>query len=95
MNIKMDELGDPLTRRRIETGWEVTMQVSLCQQFGFIDDPDHQFGNRTVWTRTPTQNDCLEPLLPLQIFIQWNLQWVIKTVLQLATVGWGRVRSVA
>jgi len=34
-------------------------------QFRCIDDPDRQFGNGSVWTRTPTQGDGPEPLLTL------------------------------
>jgi hypothetical protein len=34
-------------------------------QFGFIDDPDRQFGNGSVWTRTQTRSDGPEPLLTL------------------------------
>jgi hypothetical protein len=50
----MDPLGDPLTTRPIQTGWECTMQLYLWGQFGFIVDPDGQFGNGLVWTRTQT-----------------------------------------
>jgi hypothetical protein len=50
----MDPLGDPLTTRPILTGWEFTMELYLSGQFGFIDDPDRQFGNGSVWTRTRT-----------------------------------------
>ena len=32
-------------------------------QFGFIDDPDRQFGNGSLWTQTQTQGDGPEPLL--------------------------------
>jgi len=34
-------------------------------QFGFIDDPDRQFGNSSVSTRTRTRSDSPEPLLTL------------------------------
>ena len=34
-------------------------------QFGFIDDPDRQFRNGSVWTRTRTRSDGPEPLLTL------------------------------
>jgi hypothetical protein len=50
----MDPLGDPLTTRSIQTGWEFTMESYLSGQFGFIDDPDRQFGNGSGWTRTRT-----------------------------------------
>jgi hypothetical protein len=31
----------------------------------FIDNPDHQFGNGSVWTQTRTQSAGPEPLLTL------------------------------
>jgi len=34
-------------------------------QFEFIDDPDRQFGNCSVWTRTRTRIDGPDPLLTL------------------------------
>jgi len=37
-------------------------------QFGFIDDPDCQFANGSVWTRTRTRSHCPEPLLTLDIY---------------------------
>jgi hypothetical protein len=36
-------------------------------QFGFVDDPDRQFGNCSVWTRTRTRSDGPEPLLTLAL----------------------------
>ena len=41
------------------------MQPYPSVQFGFIDDPDRQFGNGSVWTRTQTRSDGPEPLLTL------------------------------
>jgi hypothetical protein len=61
----MDPQGDPLTTRPILTGWEFTMEPYPSGQFGFIDDPDRQFGNGSVWTRTRTRSDGPEPLLTL------------------------------
>ena len=61
----MDPLGDLLTTRRIQTGWEFTMEPYPSRRFGIIDDPDRQFGNGSVWTRTRTRSDGLEPLLIL------------------------------
>jgi len=59
----MDQLGDPLTTHPIQTGWEFTMEPYPSGQFGFIDDPDRQFGNGSLWTQTQTQGDGPEPLL--------------------------------
>ena len=61
----MDPLGDPLTTRPIQTGWEFPMEPYPSGQFGFIDDPDRQFGIGSVWTRIRTQSDGPEPLLTL------------------------------
>jgi len=61
----MDPLGDPLTTRPIQTGWEFTMEPYPSGQFVFIDDPDRQLGNGSVWTRTRTQSDGPELLLTL------------------------------
>jgi hypothetical protein len=44
----MDPLGDPLTTCSIQTGWELTMELYLTGEFGFIDDPDRQFRNGSV-----------------------------------------------
>jgi len=61
----MDPLGDPLTTRPIQTGWEFTFESYLSWRFGFIDNPDRHFDNRSVWTRTRTRRDCPDPLLTL------------------------------
>jgi hypothetical protein len=44
----MDPLSDPLTTLPLQTGWEFTMEPYPSGQFGFIDDPDGQFGNGSV-----------------------------------------------
>jgi hypothetical protein len=41
-------LGNPLTTRPIQTGWEFTMQLYPTGQLGFIDNPDRHFGNSLV-----------------------------------------------
>jgi len=61
----MDPLGEPLATRPFQTGWEFSMEPYPGGQFGFIDDPDCQFGNGSVWTRTRTRSDGPEPLLTL------------------------------
>jgi hypothetical protein len=63
----MDPVGNPLTARPIQTGWEFTIELYLSGQFGFIDHPDHQFGNGSVWTRTQTRSDDPEPFLTLVV----------------------------
>jgi hypothetical protein len=64
----MNPLGESLTTRPIQTGWEFTVEKYLTGQFGFIYDRDLQFGNSSVWTRTWTRNDTPEPLLTLVIY---------------------------
>jgi len=61
----MDPLGNPLTTRPILTGWGFTMEPYPSGQFGFIDDPDRQFGNGLVGTQTRARSDGPELLLTL------------------------------
>jgi len=61
----MDPLCDPLTASPVQTGGEFNMEPYLSGQFGFMDDPDRQFGNISVWTLTLTRSDSPEPLLTL------------------------------
>ena len=72
----MDPLCDPLTTRPIQTGWEFTMEPYSSGQFGFIDDPERQFGNGSVWTRTQTRSDGPEPLLTLMLEMQFGVMIV-------------------
>jgi hypothetical protein len=65
----MDPLGDPVTTRSIQTGLEFTMEPYPSGQFGCIDDPDSQFGNGSVWTRTLTGSDGPELILTLCITV--------------------------
>jgi len=65
MNLKMDPLGNPLTTCTIQMSWVFTTELYPSGQFGFIDDPDHQFGNGSVWTRTQTISEGPEPFLLL------------------------------
>jgi len=48
------------------------MELYLNGQFGFIDDPDRQFCNGLVWTRTRTRSDCPEPSLTLAMMTQYG-----------------------
>jgi len=49
----------------IQTGREMSIEPYPNRQFGFIDNPDRQFGNGSVPTRTRTRSDGPEPLLTL------------------------------
>jgi len=63
MDLWMDPLGDPLTTRPIETGWEFTIELYPSWLFRFIDNPDSHFGKGSLSTRTQTRSDSPEPLL--------------------------------
>ena len=82
----MDPLCDPLTTRPIQTGWEFTMELYPSGQFGFIDDPDRQFGNGSVWTRTPTRSDGPEPLLTLLIRVAELFSRDFQTIFHFADI---------
>jgi len=62
----MNLLGDPLTTRPIQMRWDFTMELYRSKQFGFVDDPDRQFVNGSVWTQTRTLSDG--PELSLTLF---------------------------
>ena len=61
----MDPQGDPLTTRRTQMGWEITMELYPSGQLRLIDDPDRQFGNGSVYIRIQTRSDRPELLLTL------------------------------
>jgi len=65
INLQIDPLGDPLTTCPIQTGWEICIEPYPNWEFGWVANPDHQFGNGSVLTRTRTRSDGLEPLLTL------------------------------
>jgi len=66
----MDPLNNPLTTCPIQTGCEMCFKPYPNWWFRCFDDPDRQFGNGSVPTRTGTWSPCLEPLLTL-IQIHW------------------------
>jgi len=68
---------DPLTTRPIQTGCESALEPYASGQFGFIDDLDYQFGRDSVWTRTRTRSDGLEPLLTLAFNLGQNADAVV------------------
>jgi hypothetical protein len=74
MNRWMDLLGDLLTTHPIQTHWEFTIKPYTSWWFGWIDNPDCQFGNGSVWTWTWTRSHDPEPLLTLGIHVLtlWN-----------------------
>ena len=61
----MDLLENPLRNRPIQTGREMSSEPYLNWQFGCIDNPDRQFGDSSVATRTRAQSDGPEPLIIL------------------------------
>jgi len=50
----MDPLENPLRTCPIQIGREMSIEPYLNRQFGIIDDPDPQFGDGPVPTRTRT-----------------------------------------
>jgi len=61
----MDPLGNPLTTRPIQTCWEIGIEPYPNWLFGCVDNPDRQFGNGLVLSRTRSRSDGPEPLLKL------------------------------
>jgi len=68
----MDLLGNPLTTRPSQMGWEITFDLYSSWPFGFIDNLDRQFGIGSVWTWTRTWSDGPEPLLTL---VKYTISW--------------------
>ena len=63
INLQMDPLCDPLTTRQIQTGREICIEPYPNGRFGCVDNPDRQFGNRSVLIRTQTRSDGPELLI--------------------------------
>jgi hypothetical protein len=70
----MDQLGDQLTTRPIETGWELTIEWYKSWRFGLLDIPNSQFGNIVVLSWTWTQSAC--PKLLLTLFLPADLVYL-------------------
>ena len=77
----MDPLYNPLRTRPIHTGREMSMEPYPNQQFGFIDNADHQSGTCSVPTRTRTRPDGPEPLLTLTMWTILTLSIDIKLLM--------------
>jgi hypothetical protein len=69
MNLLMDQLGDPLTTRPIQTGSEFTNEPYPTGRVGSIDGPELQFGNGLVSTRIATRSDGPEPFVILPMMV--------------------------
>ena len=65
MHLQMDPLDNPLSTHQIQTGRVFSKEPYPNGRFGFIDNPDRQFGAGVVPTRTRTRSDGPEPLLTL------------------------------
>jgi len=70
MNPYMDPLGNRLTTCPVQMRWEFTIEQYNSWQFGFIHNPDHTFGNSSVWIWTRTWSDGPEPLPTLSINLE-------------------------
>jgi len=90
----MDLPGDQLTTRPIQMGWEFTINPYPSWRFGYIDNPDRQFGKGSVWTRTQTQRACPDPLLTQNVIrppaLLWTMQFVESSSWQ-GTEIWGTI----
>jgi hypothetical protein len=53
----MDPLSDPLITRPIQMVWKFTFEPYPSWEFGLINNPDCQFDNSSVWTRTRIWSD--------------------------------------
>jgi len=62
INLQMDPLGNLLTIRPIQTGWEISIALCPNWHFGCIDNLDRRFINSLVPTQTRTQSDGWNPL---------------------------------
>jgi hypothetical protein len=91
MNAEMYLLGDPLRTLLIQTSSQLTGGPYLIGRPGFIDNPDHQWGNSSVWTRTWTRSGGLPLLLtPAQTAGQFGVtvgalfsrQWLLHILRQ-------------
>ena len=65
MNLQIDPLGDPLTTRPMQPGWDICIELYPSWQFGCVDNAVHQFGNGLVQTWTLTWSDGPEAVLVL------------------------------
>jgi len=65
----MDPLDNPLTTCPIQTDCEMSIEPYLNTQFGFVDDPDRQFGKGSVPTRARTQSAHPKLLLTLAVTV--------------------------
>ena len=65
MYLQMDPLDNPRMTRPFQMGKMISIEPYPNGQFGFIDNPDRQFGGSSVPTRTQTRTDGPEPLLTL------------------------------
>ena len=65
MNLQMDQLENPVTTHPIQTAWEISIERYRNWQFRCIDDPDCQFDNGLVSTRSRIGSDSSAPLLTL------------------------------
>jgi len=67
INLQMDPLDNQLTTDPIQTGWEVAIEPYSNWQFRCMDNPDRQFGNWLVRTRTMNNSDGPEPWMTLVV----------------------------
>jgi len=67
MYLQMDPLDNPLSTHPIPPGSQFSKEPYPSAWFGFIENPDLQFGSGSFPTRTRTGSDGPEPLLTLDL----------------------------
>jgi len=85
----MDPLGNPITTRPIQPGWELSIEPYPCGWLGFTEEPDRQFGNGSVLPQTRIWSDGLEPLLTLHfVKYHWQRQSIGETYQSISSAAW-------
>jgi hypothetical protein len=77
----MDRLGNLLTTREIQMGWESIIESYPNWWFGFIHNPDGHFVKGSVPTQTQNSSDGQELLLTLDVSVVPNDSGLIRASL--------------
>ena len=88
----MVPLGDPLTTRPIQMGWEISIEPCPIWLFWYIDNPAGQFVNGLVPTRTWTPSYGLDPMPTLDtICYGCEVTWEFDTGVACASLRIKRI----
>ena len=82
----MDPLYNQLQTRPIQTGREMSIELSPNRQFRFSDDPECQSSSGSVLNRTRTRSDSLELLQTLNTadcwaFIELHILFAVSAIM--------------